>query len=235
MLWLAPPVASTGTVVMIHGAGGGGWEYKFWAPVWRKAGWTVIARDLVPAPAGLEKTTLDDYTAQVSKWSKGAKRPLVVVGASLGGALALSTAKDLNPDALILINAAGTEPNVQREPIPPIVKWANGPLKDTEDSMPDSDRATIRYAWKRWRDESGAVLRTVRSGIAFEKPSCPSLVIISEKDTDIAPDVSARLAEKIGAETRRYAGMSHVGPLLSTRGTEVAQAALAWTKSKLKR
>lgn len=233
MLALAPLLApQTGTVVMIHGAGGGGWEYKFWKPLWERTGWRVIARDLVPASGGLAKTIFTDYTAQVSKWTKGAKRPLVVVGASLGGALALATAASLKPDALILVNAAGTEPNVHRDPIPPVVQWANGPLKDTEVSMPDSDRATITYAWKRWRDESGAVMRIVRAGVAFGRPSGRSLVIISEKDTDVEPAKSERLALKLGADVHRYAGMSHVGPLLSRRATQVAEAAQIWVRRR---
>ena len=215
---------------MIHGAGGGGWEYRFWRPVWERAGWRVVARDLVPAKGGLEATAFADYTAQVSAWANGVRRPLVVVGASLGGALALATAKELKPDALILVNAAGTEPAIEREPIPAVVRWANGPRKDTEDAMPDSDAATIDFAWPRWRDESGAVMRAVRQGVTFDAPYPRSLVVISERDTDVEPARSERLAARLGADMFRYAGMSHVGPLLSRRGTEVASAVLAWTR-----
>ena len=227
----APPA---GTVVMIHGAGGGGWEYRFWTPVWKRARWTVVAPDLRPASAGLASTTFADYTLQVRRWARGARRPLVVVGASLGGALALSTAADLKPDALILVNAAGTEPSARKDEIPAIVRWANGPLKDTEDAMPDSDRATVLDAAPRWRDESGEVLRRLREGIAFGGWKAPALVILSEEDADVPPPASERLATRLSADTFRYARMSHVGPLLSRRAAEVAETARLWAERRVK-
>lgn len=49
------------TIVMIHGAGGGGWEYALWQPIFRAAGYRVIANDLQPVPAGLAVTTFADY------------------------------------------------------------------------------------------------------------------------------------------------------------------------------
>ena len=42
----------SGTIVCIHGAGGGGWEYAKWDPIFRAAGYRVIANDLVPVAAG---------------------------------------------------------------------------------------------------------------------------------------------------------------------------------------
>jgi pimeloyl-ACP methyl ester carboxylesterase len=35
--------------VMIHGAGGGGWEWDAWRPVFEHGGWDVIAADLMPS------------------------------------------------------------------------------------------------------------------------------------------------------------------------------------------
>lgn len=230
-------MAGPGTAVMVHGAGGGGWEYDFWAKEFRAKGWKVVAKDLVPSPKGLAATTFDDYRKQVEAWAKGAKRPLVLVGASMGGGLALHASQKLKPDAVILINSVlpkGIGKPLASKPFPPVVRWANGPLKDTEDAMPDSDRKTVLWAWKKWRDESGAVMNELRRGIALRKPGCPVLVMIGEKDADVPPEGSAKLAKALGADTVRLAGASHVGPLLGRRAPEAARLALLWTHARLK-
>lgn len=219
----------SGTAIMIHGAGGGGWEYDKWRPVFRKAGWQVVAPDLVP-DGSLESTKYSDYEDQVQGWSKGAKRPIVAIGASLGGILALSTANRVRPDAIVLVNPAPPkgyrEP--KGEPAPSIVRWANGPLKDTEDAMPDSDRKTILWAHPKWRDESGAVLNAVREGIVAPTYYGPVLMVIGRDDTDIPAEISRKLAIDLKADVSEYAGMSHVGPLLSTRAEEVAKGVTEW-------
>src|SRR5579862_8363577 len=79
---IARPVA-----VMIHGAGGGGWEYKFWKPVFEKAGYRVVTPDLMPAQGGLAKTTFQDYVDQIV--AAGGEHPSVLIGASMGGVLVL--------------------------------------------------------------------------------------------------------------------------------------------------
>lgn len=221
-----------GTVVMIHGAGGGGWEYAKWKPVFEKAGWRVVDRDLLPVGGQYERTSFDDYVEQVVAWTPKEGK-VVYVGASMGGILALKANEKRPADAIVLVNAvppAGVSKPRGGEPLPAIVRWANGPLKDTEVSMPDSDRKTILWAWKKWRDESGTVMNTIRDGVVAKKPQCPVLVVIGEADTDIAPADSRALAKWAGAEVKAYPKMSHVGPLLSTRAGEVARAVVRWLR-----
>ncbi len=226
----APPLA-----VMIHGAGGGGWEWKFWQEEFEKAGWRVAAPDLMPAEAGLAATRFEDYLAQVESWSEGASE-VVLIGASLGGILALKAAERLEPGAVVFVN--GVPPKriprkVTGQPIPEIIRWANGPLQDTIDAMPDSDEATIRWAHPQWRDESGAVVREVREGIEVGAlKNLPMLVVIGERDTDILPASNRAVAARYGADIHAYAGMSHVGPLLSTRAREVARQTLGWLAAR---
>jgi pimeloyl-ACP methyl ester carboxylesterase len=97
--------------------------------------------------------------------------------------------------------------------------------------MPDSDEATIQKAWKRWRDESGAVMNTMNDRVAVRKPTCPVLMVIGGKDTDISPETSRNVASWADADVHQYANMSHVGPLLSRRATEVADSILVWLKA----
>lgn len=221
---------------MVHGAGGGGWEYHLWQPVFEKAGWTVVAPDLVPTEGGLERTRFSDYQAQAVQWSQRRGGRLVLIGASMGGILSLKAAETISPDAIVLVNSTtpkGVGPPRRGEAAPPVIRWANGPREETEVSMPDSDEATIEYAWKRWRDESGAVVNEIRAGKEALRPACPVLVVLGQKDTDIPYTAGLELARWAGADVHLYAGMSHVGPLMSTRAAEVAQGILDWLKKKV--
>ena len=221
------------TVVMIHGAGGGGWEYDHWRPVFERAGYQVIARDLLPSKSGLAETTFEDYVRQVQFWRPVTGR-VILVGASMGGILALKSASLEPVEAIVLVNSVPPKGIRTRAAYvyPPVVKWANGPLKDTEVSMPDSSRETILWAWKRWRDESGSVMNEISRGIPLPPPTSRCLVVISEEDTDIPPSVSLKLAKWAKADVRRYTRMSHVGPLLGTRSRKVAADVIAWIKSE---
>lgn len=230
------PVAKP-TAVMIHGAGGGGWEYVQWKPVFEKAGYRVVSPDLVPVNGGYAKTTFADYVRQVEFWCKEANGPVVLIGASMGGPLALKAAESVKPAAILLINGvapAGVGP--KREPVsfPPVVEWEGGPRKDSADAMPDSTEEMIDYAWPRWRNESGAVMTALRKGIPCKRPKCPVLVMIGERDTDVLPTTSRATAKWAKADVKSYAGMSHVGPLLGKRGSEVAAHAVMWLRKRLR-
>jgi pimeloyl-ACP methyl ester carboxylesterase len=231
LLLLCAAIPVRPVAVMIHGAGGGGWEYRFWKPVFEKAGYRVVAPDLVPAKGGLAKTTLDDYVEQVVKAAAG--RRVVLVGASMGGVLVLKAAEKVHPMAVVLV--CSTSParvlagaSVAPKDYPAVVRWKGGPYADTVASMPDSDEATRKFAWPRWRDESGAVLNAISHGVVAAKPACPVLCVIPEADDTIPPARQQALAEWCGADTLRFHGMSHVGTLLSKRGAEVAGMVVDW-------
>ena len=222
---------------MIHGAGGGGWEYDLWKPVFEKAGWTAVAPDLMPSEKGLAETTFDDYVAQVVEVCRKHER-VVLVGASMGGIIALTAAEKIRPAAVVLVNGStpkgipGREKPAQE--VPDIIRWAGGPIEETRTAMPDSDEETIQKAWKLWRDESGKVMRAIYEGVEVGRPACPVLVVIGREDDTIPPEASRRVAEALTADVHEYAGMSHVGPLLGKRAAEVASAVAAWLDSRLR-
>lgn len=200
------------------------------------SGQVVIARDLQPAPGGLAATTLDDYVAQIGKVA--GPRPDVLIGASMGGALVLKAAEQLKPRALVLVCSAipaGVAPVSSPKEYPEIMKWAGGPYEETVAAMPDSEEAIRRMAHSRWRDESGAVLRAIAAGMKADRPECPTLCVIPEGDDSIAPGRQQALASWAQADTLRFQGMSHVGPLLSRRASEVAGAVTAWLEARLGR
>lgn len=233
------PLDTKPVVVMVHGAGGGGWEYDFWKPVWQKAGFTVIAKDLEPIGGDYGKTTFDDYEKQVESWGSEAvkaKKPLVLVGASMGGILALKAAEHLHPAAIVLVNSVPPKGVVEPKdapPLPDIVRWKGGPVQDTRDSLPDGDEQTVQYCVPRWRDESGTVMNSIRAGISAEKPTCPVLVVIGKADTDVPPASSQALAKWAGADAFCYEGTSHIGPLFGFRRVEIASQVISWVKHRL--
>jgi len=233
----APTERERKVAVFVHGAGGGGWEWNSWTPVFEKAGWQCIAEDLVPVKQGVAKTTFHDYLSQVEHWGDDA-RPgkLVLIGASMGGILALKASERLKPDALVLVNSVGPA-GIDKRPAktyPPIIEWTKGTLKETQDSMPESDEATIQFAFHHWRDESGAVLTEIRKGIRVKPPQCPLLVVLGGKDTDVPNEVGQTMAKTYRGELKVYPDMSHVGPLLGTKGPDVAADVLAWLDLKIR-
>jgi pimeloyl-ACP methyl ester carboxylesterase len=221
----APRVA-----VFVHGAGGGGWEWGVWSRVFAAHGFEVMAPDLVPGPAGLAATTLQDYAGQVEAWLGEAERRQpgafrVLVGASLGGLLALMRAQAA--DALVLVNPMPPD-GLPSPPRPAVVPWGrDASLAGTRRAMPDADDIAALFAFRRWRDESGRVLDQAAAGLAVERPRGSVLVLASDDDEDVPPERSETLARQLGARFQRWPG-SHVGPLLGRRAADAAGLAVEW-------
>ena len=92
--------------LFVHGAGGGGWEWNVWRGVFEAAGFHVEAPDLMPARSDVTATRLQDYQAQVRAALAALPRPRVLVGASLGGLLALNAAEFQVLGASLLLGLA---------------------------------------------------------------------------------------------------------------------------------
>lgn len=215
----------------LHGGGGGAWEWNVWARMFAAHGWQVHAPDLQPSPRGLAATTLGDYIAQARASLESLPQPRVVIGASLGGLLALANAA--LADALVLINPLPPQP--WHEALPEfskegdIVPWAStASLAGTRRALFDADEATCLYAFRRWRDESTAVLREAHEGISLPMPACPVLMIVSGKDDNVPAIVSLAFAEALGASVLRLPDASHVGPLLGRGAAGAAAQAVDW-------
>lgn len=218
------------SALLVHGAGGGGWEWNVWRGVFEAAGLRVRAPDLEPAPAGLVATRLDDYVRQVRAVLETLPGPRVVVGASLGGLIALACAEDA--DALVLVNPLPPAPWSDRLPVrewPDRVSWrANARLDGTRRALPDADAASALYAMRRWRDESGAVLREAARGVEVAAPTCRCLCIASEADEDVPARCTQAVATAFGATLLRLPESSHVGPLLGRDAASVCAHVLDW-------
>lgn len=226
-----PPVA-----LFVHGAGGGAWEWNIWARVFAAHGWRVAAPDLVAVSEGLAATRLEDYRAQVIAAAGALPAPCALVGASLGGLLALMAAERVAPAALVLVNPLPPAPFHRELPAradyPAIVPWGReASLGGTRRALPDADESTCLYAFRRWRDEAGAVLNAVRAGIDVASPACPVLAIAATADDDVPPALTARFAAASGADLLRVAG-GHVDPLLGRGAAAVAAQAVVWLNAR---
>jgi pimeloyl-ACP methyl ester carboxylesterase len=255
-----------GRWLLVHGAGGGGWEWAIWQRVLRARGVDALAPDLVPASDGLAATTLEDYRAQVVALARdvatgavaaaaapagqvrgmgngGRREPdrpsmpaPVVVGASLGGLLAAMACEAVAARALVLVNPLPPSPFhallPARAPSPPVIPWGAGAtLASTRRALPDAMDATCEWAWRRWRDESGAVVDAARGGVRVARPDCPVLVIASGADDEVPMAASSALAEAWQADLWRLPGASHVGPLLGRGAAGCAERIVAWVDS----
>ena len=221
-------------VLFLHGAGGGGWEWTIWIRVFKAHGFHCHAPDLLPSTSGLENTSLEDYRHQVMQHLLAMDSPKIVIGASLGGLLALMNSEAA--DAVVLINPMPPAPwhtqMPERENYPAIIPWqTNASLSGTRRALLDGDEMTNLYAFRHWRNESGAVMNEAMQGLEVVGPECPLLVLASEQDTDVPFAVSRALAENLNASFIHLPETSHVGPLLGKTAARCALQTVAFLNS----
>ena len=157
-------------------------------------------------------------------------RPRVVVGASLGGLLALHVAEAT--DAVVLVNPLPPAPwhsDLIARTWPDIVPWhRQARLDSTRRALPDADEATALFAFRHWRDESGAVLRHAYAGDEIARPACPVLFVLSQVDDDVPPSIPSAMAAAWSSDVLQTVSPSHVGPLLDRHATGIAAQAVEW-------
>jgi pimeloyl-ACP methyl ester carboxylesterase len=220
--------------LLLHGAGGGGWEWKLWCGVLAASAIEPVAPDLLPAPAGLLETRYQHYLQQAQAALAALPRPRVVIGASLGGLMALGCAD--TADAVVLVNPLPPAPWAASLPSrdwPDVVPWQReARLISTRRAMPDSDDATVLFAFRHWRDESGAVLRAAHTGILTARPQCPVLCVVSRHDEDVPPAITRALAAEWGMDLIEADSPSHVGPLMGRSATDTAARVTTWLSAR---
>lgn len=223
-------------VLFVHGAGAGGWQWQLWERLFAAAGFDCHCPDLTAAPQGIEQTRFSDYLRQVEGWMGEFEQPPVMIGASLGGLLALKAAEQRGARALVLINPVPPAGTVgwprERKRFPQRVRWSKeASLEETRRSMPEAESEVIRWAHERWRDESGLVMQTAFAGVPVSRPNCPILLVIGSNDNSISADVGLSVSRRLGADALYAEGVSHVGALLGGRAGTLAKTALAWVAS----
>jgi pimeloyl-ACP methyl ester carboxylesterase len=216
--------------LLIHGAGGGAWEWNRWQGVLEAHALSVEAITLAPVASGLAATRLHDYLDQVRAALQAMPHPRVAIGASLGGLLAALCARDA--DAVVLVNPLPPAPwhaQLPQREWEATVPWQhNARLASSREAMVDADEASVLFAFRQWRDESGAVLRETQSGITIGKPFCPALFIASSHDPEVPPAIIRDWAQAWQADRLETLAGSHVGPLLGCHAADIASQTVAW-------
>lgn len=220
--------------LLLHGAGGGGWEWNLWRGVLEAGGMRVATPDLMPIPESVAATRLEDYIEQATEALARLDGPSAVIGASLGGLLAARVAS--RAAALVLVNPMPPAPwHVELPGQAPadVIAWRrNARLASTRKAVPRADPASAVYAFRRWRDESAAVLRAARGGVRVAPPSCPVLCVASSQDADVPAAATEALAQAWRADLLHLHGSSHVDPLLGVEAASVAARVLAWLSAR---
>lgn len=211
-------------MLLIHGGGGGGWEWAIWGRVLTAHGFAVTAPDLRPAAGGLAETGLNDYLDQLLAWSGPWD---AVAGASLGGRLALELAARITVPRLLLVNPLlKAEPDPGR---PAVIEWADLPQRaSTRRALPDADPGALAFAHAHWRDESG---RAIADAGSWPIPALPTSthvqLLLSRTDREVPPEAAAAWAARYRHDLH-WTDASHAGPLL---GRGAARLAEDWIRS----
>jgi pimeloyl-ACP methyl ester carboxylesterase len=223
-------------VLFLHGAGGGGWEWNIWVRVFKAHGFKVHAPDLMPSAKGLVETALEDYSRQVQQHLLAMPSPKILIGASLGGLLAMMNAK--HAEVLVLINPMPPAPWHAEMPVhttyPAITAWrSQGIFESTRKALPDGDEASRLFAFRHWRDESGALLNAALRGITLDLPVGRRLLMASEIDGDVPFSLSKSMAEGIQAEFVYLRETTHLGALMGKNANHFAAQAVGWLNAVL--
>lgn len=91
------------SLLLVHGSGSGPWAFDGWKESFPGA--RVEAVDLQEGLA-VANASIEDYAAAVVRAAAGLPRPLVVIGWSLGGLVAMLAAERVQPEALVLLEAS---------------------------------------------------------------------------------------------------------------------------------
>jgi pimeloyl-ACP methyl ester carboxylesterase len=222
--------------LMLHGAGGGAWEWSIWRRVFEANGVCVDAFDLQPADS-LNETRYAHYLLQVCRQIERS-RPSVLVGASLGGLLAaeaMSEPAGMQTVRALILAAPIPKMGLHRVEAGWVKQWAHThQLHKTARAIPDCDAASIQFAHARWRDESTAVLNCAYAGRTFAATRCPTLMLIAEQDQDIPESSLRHWASADGMDIHRVHGASHAGVLLGGMSAQAAEFAQHWARLVLR-
>jgi pimeloyl-ACP methyl ester carboxylesterase len=236
--------------LLIHGAGGGAWEWRIWQRVLKAKGIDAIAIDLLDAEAPIAEQRYDDYLQRVAT-HYAQHRCNVLIGASLGGLLAAElcaalcrqlTRRDVEPVIGQTQYLTQTSPvaMVLVAPVPPsgriagvanhsaVKTWAHRhDLADTIQAIPDAYPADQYYASQSWRDESGSVLAALSSPRALAPHNVRSLMVIGTDDRDIDPQDLYRWAD-LQQMALLPVSASHVGLLMGRPAARTATSVADW-------
>mgnify|MGYP002776987160 CR=1 FL=1 len=218
--------------LLLHGAGGGAWQWGLWMPVLQAHGIHARAIDL-PHRCSAAPSGWQDALDTASHALEALPRPRVVAGASLGGLLAAACAP--LADAAVLLNPLPPSP-WSRSLAPPTGdtrRWGtDARLASTRASLHDADPATALAAFRRWRDCPVRLLREARE-VVLERVDVPMRMLACDADADIPPDAMRAWARAWSMDIEEIGG-SHAGVLLGSGAAAHAARTAGWLAATLR-
>jgi pimeloyl-ACP methyl ester carboxylesterase len=189
--------------------------------------------------------TFSDFLEDTLKAARQLPHPLLLVGHSLGGILALKAAEQKACEALVLLAPVpprGILPLVRLRQLPPQLAQLRAVLTGGTfypslrqasamfmGRIPASQR---RELYRRYTPDSGLALRaTYLPGIPVDPAllTIPLLCLAGEEDATIPPRSVAQVAKRYGGEFRSLSGHAH--ELAAEPGwEEVAAMIVAWAE-----
>ncbi len=216
----------TAPCLLLHGLWSGSWMWQAVAGALSQRGWECWALDLRGRPGSRPVTAigtirLEDYVADITDATQGLWAPPVIWGHGLGALLAMLTAAEVQPRALVLLApllprtwGAGIRP-----PFPltnlaavPALLW-NRPLHPPRSSVArdflfNTLPSTLQTQLHRQlQPDSGAVARTLTRGqvlLSDTQPRCPILIVRGSEDRMSSPAVVQYLTSRFRADCREY-------------------------------
>ncbi|MGP8250020.1 MAG: alpha/beta hydrolase [Candidatus Dormibacteria bacterium] len=238
------------TVLLVHGAMCDHTFFNSWVGWFSAAGFDAYAvsrrgRQRKP-PINSRGVTFSDFLEDTVSAAHQLPHPLLLVGHSLGGILALKAAEQRACEALVLlapIPPRGILPLVRLRQLPPqlaqLTTVLTGgtfypSLRQTSTMFMGRIPAAQRWElYRRYTPDSGLALRsTYIPGIAVDPAllTIPLLCLVGEEDATIPPRSVAQIARRYGGVFRSLPGHAH--ELVGEPGwEEVAAMIAAWSQS----
>ena len=222
-----PPAADPGPVpiVLVHGAANSAAVWTFWREALATGGWSVHPMNLRGhgdgPPADLAVTAMADYVADVVAFARALGPPLVLIGWSMGGLVAMMAAASISASACVALAPSAPARTVDRRR--PLRRGMFGPEEygivsrdpSLQPAMPDLDLEERGVALAALGPESRLARDERSAGIVVEPLPCPLLIVTGTADTQWP---RARYADlPFDADYVEIDGASHWGLVLSRR------------------
>jgi alpha-beta hydrolase superfamily lysophospholipase len=249
--WL-PTGAPRAVFVLVHGLAEHSGRYERTGDLLAQAGFQVRGFDLIGAGAsGGRRWDIEDwsrYHDQIEShvaFAREQRRPVVLMGHSLGGNLVLGylTQKRLTPDlAVVSAPALGGGAGWQRAlaplmarvaPTVPIPNSLKGEQLSRDPAVGEAyfaDPLVVTSATPRFGAQLFAAIDEVREAVG--SIGVPTLVLHGGSDTIVPPQTTAFLGELPGFERKLYPGLRHE-ILNEPEGPEIVADIVEWVDSHI--
>jgi pimeloyl-ACP methyl ester carboxylesterase len=222
--------------ILLHGAGGGAWEWRHWNRRLSAERRRFICPDFSIFAGGRQPTAFAQLSEGLSQ-SLQLEAGAALIGASFGGLLAASLVGSLQASALVLINPIACAPHLAAASAISLSArkhWGRDARLDaTLRALPELDPVDAAAAFRHWADFDAKLLAEACAGIPLQAPGCPTLVLVCGEDRELSPAPALSMAHAWGADIVRLPG-SHVSPLLGHRWRYAFDLVDDWLSARLR-